>query len=108
MGPLILLFWTSGDIRLFQSQGASLAFCASLPCAMDCLDSPLVRDVLTSLRRAVIYLNLTFLVIGRIVFDASSIFLKKLNHPVKKSTIIPNPSQKLQMDSCDTDHTTYE
>ena len=47
VGPLILLFWTSGDVCPgFRSQGGSLACMLSHLCAMDSSDSTLVQYLL--------------------------------------------------------------
>ena len=49
VGPLIPLFWTSGDICSgFQSQGGSLACMLPRMRAMDSSNSPLVRHLPTS------------------------------------------------------------
>ena len=53
VGPLIPLFWTSGDVcPVFQSQGGSLACRLCCLHAMDSSDSPLVQHLLTSCRPA--------------------------------------------------------
>ena len=49
VGPLIPLFWTSGDIYPgFQSQVGSLACMLPCLCTTDSWDSPLVQHLLTS------------------------------------------------------------
>ena len=48
VGPLIPLFWISGDIcPHFQSQGGSLTRVLCRLCATDSSDSPLVQHLLT-------------------------------------------------------------
>ena len=49
MGPLIPLFWTSGDVCPgFQSHGGPLACVPNRLCTMDSSDSPLVPHLPTS------------------------------------------------------------
>ena len=53
VGPLITLFWTSGDVSSgFQSQGGSLTCILHHLCKMGTSDSPLVRHLLTAGRPA--------------------------------------------------------
>ena len=56
MGPLIPLFWASGDVcPRFQSQGGSLVCVLSCQHAMESSDWPLVQHLLTSGRTKMIF-----------------------------------------------------
>ena len=68
VGPLIPLFWTSGDVSPgFQSQGGSLTCVLLRLHTMNSSDSPLLRHLLTSCWSRS-YVGISSYILGRCIF----------------------------------------